>query len=398
MPSILAGGPRVRRALRPDTDDRAAAVTTRSLKVLLCAATGLFATGCAVVDHEQRRWIFMPTTQAWGPGVEAARGMQDVWIDYTSQHPEQRGQPVRLHGLWLPRPEADAPVLLFLHGVRWDVRASAPRLRRLHALGFSVLGIDYRGFGQSRHADTWAARAPLPGAGEAAGPDLGARGGDAVPSESLAAEDARAAWAWLASRHPGRPRYVAGHSVGANMAVRLAAEVGDEAGVIVEGGFLSSGEHFRSLRWGWLPITGLITQHFDAGSRIAAVGSPVLVVHGSQDSMIPPAMGRALYERARQPKRFVLVEGGVHEDADERGHAQLRVAVRQVFGVSPPPEAAGAGPAADASQRETRRARQAISASPAAISPSVPPSGTGASANSAVPALTPSEPSLATAR
>jgi uncharacterized protein len=369
-----------------------------AVKALLCAAACMFATGCAVVDHEQRRWIFMPTTQAWAPGVAAAQGMQEVWIPYTSQHPEQQGQPVRLHGLWLPRPEADAPVLLFLHGVRWDVRASAPRLRRLHALGFSVLGIDYRGFGQSRHGGVPAALQPRAGAGQASGPDLGARGGEAVPSESLAAEDARAAWAWLARRHPGRARYVAGHSVGANMAVRLAAEVDDEAGVIAEGGFLSAGEHFRSLRWGWLPITGLITQHFDAGSRVAAVGSPLLVVHGSEDSMISPAMGRALYERARQPKRFVLVEGGVHENADELGHAQLRQAVQQVFGIRPPAGQGAEGPAAEASQREPRRARQAISASPAAIRPSVPPSGTGASANSAVPAFTPSAPSLATAR
>jgi len=279
----------------------------------------------------------MPTTQAWAPGVAAAQGMEEVWIDYRSQHLEQRDEPVRLHGLWLPRTEPDAPVLLFLHGVRWDVRASAQRLRRLHALGFSVLGIDYRGFGQSSPGGKGPPVGYRPGEGQAYRPDLGVRGGEGVPSESLAAEDARAAWEWLAARHPGLPRYVAGHSVGANMAVRLAAEVGDEAGVIAEGGFLSSGEQFRSLRWGWLPITGLITQHFDAGSRIGAVGSPVLVVHGSEDTMIDPAMGRELYARARQPKRWVLVEGGVHEDADARGHSQLRVAVQQLFGLGATP-------------------------------------------------------------
>jgi uncharacterized protein len=309
---------------------RRRAFACRALAALLLPAA---LAGCAVVDYEQRRWIFMPTTQAWAPGVAAAQGMHEVWIPFVSQHPEQRGQAVRLHGLWLPRPEFDAPVLLFLHGVRWDVRASAQRMRRLHALGFSVLGIDYRGFGLSSGGGADPALHNPPGAGQAAGPDLGARGSETVPSETLAAEDARAAWAWLAQRHPQRPRYIAGHSVGANMAVRLAAEVPDEAGVIVEGGFLSSGEHLRSLRWGWLPVAGMITQHFDAGSRIARVGSPVLVVHGSHDTMISPAMGRALYERARPPRRFVLVEGGVHENTDEVGHAQLREAVQQFFGL-----------------------------------------------------------------
>lgn len=313
--------------------DRAAPGGRRG-RVLLAALLCALGSGCAVVDFEQRRWIFMPTTQAWAPGVAAAEGMEEVWIPFVSQHLEQRGEPVRLHGLWLPRPEVDAPVLLFLHGVRWDVRASAQRMRRLQALGFSVLSVDYRGFGFSSPGGaggTSAGRDPVRKAGQGEGADPGASVRGSVPSETLAAEDAREAWAWLARRHPGVPRYVAGHSIGANIAVRLAAEVGDEAGVIVEGGFLSSGEHFRSLRWGWLPITGMITQHFDAGSRIASVGSPVLVVHGSEDTMIAPAMGRALYERAREPKRFVLVEGAVHENADEVGHAQLREAVQQFF-------------------------------------------------------------------
>lgn len=299
------------------------------LLLALALAAGLLA-GCAVLDEQQRRWIFQPSDRTWWGGLAAAEGMQDVWIEFDSR---ETGRPVRLHGLFAAQSDPRAPVLLYLHGARYDVRGSAHRMRRMQELGFAVLGVDYRGFGLSSPGGADPALHPPAGAGEAAGPDLGARGSETVPSETLAAEDARAAWAWLAERHPARPRYIAGHSVGANMAVRLAAEVTDEAGVIVEGGFLSAGEHFRSLRWGWLPITGLITQHFDAGSRIAAVGSPVLVVHGSRDTMISPAMGRALYERAREPRRFLLVEGAVHENADEIGHAQLREAVQQFFGL-----------------------------------------------------------------
>ncbi len=263
-------------------------------------------TGCAVVDYEQRRWIFQPITDSWAPAETAARGMQDVWIDYRSSHPEQLDQHVRLHALWLPQPEPAAPVLLFLHGVRWDVRASAPRMRQLHELGFSVLGIDYRGFGRSSAA---------------------------MPSEELVAEDARQAWAWLARTQPTAARYIFGHSLGGNVAVRLAQEVPGEAGLIVEGGFTSTGELFRSTRWGWLPITGLITQHFDAGSRIAHVGSPVLVVHAAQDTMIAPAQGRALFDKAQQPKRFLLVEGAVHENTGAVGAAAYREALRELFGL-----------------------------------------------------------------
>lgn len=279
-------------------------------KVALAAALCAQLAGCAVVDYEQRRWIFMPTRSTWGPGLEAAQGMDEVWIDYVSAHPEHPGAPVRLHGLWLAQPDPGAPVVLFLHGVRWDVRASAPRMRQLHALGFSVLCIDYRGFGRSS---------------------------DALPSETMAAEDARAAWDWLARTHPASKRFVFGHSLGAAVAVRLAQEVPDESGLIVEGAFTSTIDVLRSTSWGWLPITGLITQRFDAGSRIAEVGSPVLVVHGSEDGMVSPTLGRALYERARPPKRFLLVEGAVHENTDVVGHAQYRQALRELFGLGATP-------------------------------------------------------------
>jgi pimeloyl-ACP methyl ester carboxylesterase len=277
--------------------------------MLMGALLGALFSGCAIVDHEQRRWIFQPITSSWGPAEAAAQGMQDVWVDFVSQHPQQPGRPVRLHGLWLPQPDPAAPVLLFLHGVRWDVRASAPRMRSLHGLGFSVLGIDYRGFGRSSRA---------------------------MPSETLVAEDALQAWLWLAGRHPQARRFVFGHSLGGAAAVRLAAEVDDEAGLIVEGGFTSTADVLRSTRWGWLPVTRLITQHFDAGSRIAQVGSPVLVVHAEQDGMIKPALGRALYDKALPPKRWVLVEGAVHENTDEVGRTAYQRALQELFGLRAP--------------------------------------------------------------
>jgi pimeloyl-ACP methyl ester carboxylesterase len=279
-----------------------AAVLKLAVAVQLCATLA----GCIIVDYEQRRWIFQPVDDTWSPGLAAAEGMQDVWIDFVSTHPEQRGEAVRLHGLWLPQPETEAPALLFLHGVRWDVRASAPRMRQLYALGFSVLGIDYRGFGRSTVF---------------------------MPSETLVAEDARAAWDWLARTQPQAHRYVFGHSLGAAIAVRLAQEVSDESGLIVEGAFTSTIDVLRSTSWGWLPIDWLITQRFDAASRIAQVGSPVLVVHGSEDTMVSPKLGRALYDQALPPKLFVLVEGAVHENTDVIGHEQYRQALQELFGL-----------------------------------------------------------------
>ena len=77
-----------------------------------------------------------------------------------------------------PRRIRQAPLLLYLHGARRNVEASAFRIRQMGALGFSVLAVDYRGFGLST---------------------------DELPSEAAVYEDARVAWDWLGHRRPDAP-------------------------------------------------------------------------------------------------------------------------------------------------------------------------------------------------
>jgi alpha-beta hydrolase superfamily lysophospholipase len=327
------------------------------------------AAGCAALDEQQRRWIFQPSDRAWSGGLAAAQGMTDVWIEFDEGRPEDarsmlarqtppahdRGRSgadgasaadrtpayaahvaadaepaglaapalpmpgtVQLHALWLPQADPAAPVLLYLHGARWDVRGSAHRMRRLHDMGFAVLGVDYRGFGQSTAA---------------------------LPSEASAVEDALAAWHWMAAQWPQRQRFVFGHSLGGAVAVQLAARLGAAqagtaatpaqslAGLIVEGSFTSIADVYRTLKWGWLPLQPLITQRFDAGEQMAGVKAPVLVVHGSEDRLISPALGRALFDRAPGPKRFVLVRGGSHHNANAVGQAEVRAAMAELFGL-----------------------------------------------------------------
>jgi len=268
--------------------------------VLLVVAT---LAGCATFDEQQRKWIFQPSVGTSGWGYYRVDGTQDVWIDHVSS---LSGRPVKLHALWLPQTNPNAPLMLYLHGARRNVEGSGFRIRHMQELGFAVLAIDYRGFGQSSSE---------------------------LPSEELATEDARAAWDWLALQYPGRPRYIFGHSLGGAIAVNLAAEVADEQGLIVEGTFTSIADVFRSFKWGWLPVTALITQRFEAADKIASVKAPVLVVHGSNDGLIPVELGRTLFERAAAPKRFVLVEGGTHYSTSGMGQALYREALRELFGL-----------------------------------------------------------------
>jgi len=284
----------------------------KRLIALLLVSLGLLA-GCATLDEKQRQWIFQPSDRTWSGGSLAAEDMDDVWIEFTSA---ETGEPVKLHGLWHPHPDlrqrADAPVLLYLHGARWNVTGSAFRIRRMQELGFSVLAVDYRGFGKSTQQ---------------------------LPSEKLAAEDARAAWDWLAQRHPERPRYIFGHSLGGAIAIELARQVQDERGTLVEGTFTSIPDVVSTFRWGWLPISPLITQRFESVRKVADIGSPLLVVHGSEDRLIKPELGQKLFEAARGPKAFVLVEGGSHHNTNSVGQPQYRQALAELFGLGEAPRA-----------------------------------------------------------
>ncbi|MGR4867352.1 alpha/beta hydrolase [Variovorax sp. LARHSF232] len=279
-----------------------------SLFALTTVFAGTLAGGCSTLDAQQREWIFQPSDRSWGNTASMTADMDDVWIDFKSS---LTGEPARLHGLWLGgKPESvDTPVLLYLHGARFNVAGSAPRIQRMHALGFSVLAVDYRGFGKSSKG---------------------------LPSEDSAREDALAAWTWLAARHPQQRRYIFGHSLGGAIGIDLASRVDDESGTIVEGTFTSISDVVSSFKWGWLPFSPFLTQRFDALARVKDIGAPLLVVHGALDDLIRPELGRKLYEAATVPKMFVLVNGGSHHSTNTVGAAQYRAALNQLFRMKPP--------------------------------------------------------------
>jgi alpha-beta hydrolase superfamily lysophospholipase len=178
-------------------------------------------------------------------------------------------------------------VLLYLHGARWNLTASAARVDRWRNLGFNVLAIDYRGFGKSS---------------------------DVVPTEEGAYEDAEAAWEYLARLAPGRKRFIVGHSLGGAVAAELARRRGDAAGVVLEATFTSVRDLIAGSAWGILPIDLVLTQEFDTLKKIPDIKVPLLVVHGTRDAVVPYEMGERLYEAAKGPKKLIKVEGGSHHN------------------------------------------------------------------------------------
>jgi len=182
------------------------------------------------------------------------------------------------------------------------------RIERWRQLGFSVLAVDYRGFGKST---------------------------DVAPSEAYAYEDAEAAWDELARLAPGRKRFIVGHSLGGAIATELARRHPEADGLVLEATFTSVRDMIEQSPWGFLPVGLILTQNFDALAKLPQVRMPVIVVHGTRDSVVPFQMGERLFAAAREPKRFVRVEGAGHHNLSGIGLDQYRRALADVFGLHP---------------------------------------------------------------
>lgn len=284
----------------------------------VAAASGILslltAAGCGQLEQKERELTFRiePGTAGWYSGLPA--DVQEVSLPVTSY-----GKTEHIHTWWWPASRPDAPTLLYLHGARWNLTGHVFRLEQLRDFGFSILAIDYRGFGKSD--------------GE-------------LPSEKTVYEDARIAWQHLAQLQPDPgKRFIYGHSLGGAVAVDLASSIrngrGEEhalpeaAGLIVESSFTSLADIARTFSYRWLPIQLLLTQKFDSVRKIAKVDMPVLIVHGSSDPYVPAHFSQELFDAARGRKHLLMVEGGSHNNSLWVGQAQYRAAFRELFGWKP---------------------------------------------------------------
>jgi alpha-beta hydrolase superfamily lysophospholipase len=272
-----------------------------SLLLLACLLV-LLPIGCAKLEQTERELVFRiePGTARWFSGLPA--GLEEVHL----QSPAL-GTNESLHAWWWPAARKDAPALLYLHGSRWNLTGQLFRIEQLHALGFSVLAVDYRGFGQSRGA---------------------------LPSERSVYQDALIAWEHLARLQPeADKRFIYGHSLGGAVAVNLAHELTGEnraqaAGLIVESSFTNLGDVAAAVTNTSLPVRWLLSQEFDSLSKIGEVGIPVLIAHGRDDRYVPSRFSEALFEAASEPKQLLLIEGANHNNGLRMAGSSYRQALQ----------------------------------------------------------------------
>ncbi len=198
-----------------------------------------------------------------------------------------------VHGWFIPAevPAGDRPppTIVHFHGNAENIAPYSMLGRLTHDAGFNLLLVDYRGFGRS----------------------------SGRPSEAGIYRDGEAALRYLRSR-PGIDTgriIVWGRSIGACVAVHLAAVDHGIAGLVLESSFTSA----RELLWHGgaivlYPLSFLATYRFDQAGKMAGVTAPILFVHGTDDRIAPFRLGRRLHDLAPGPKTFLAIKGGGHND------------------------------------------------------------------------------------
>lgn len=193
---------------------------------------------------------------------------------------------------WEAAPAPGRPIIVYFHGNGGSIAGRVFKVRPFVEAGYGVLLVSWRGYG----------------------------GNPGSPSEEGLLADGRAALDHVGGR---APVVLLGESLGAAVAVRLAAERTPVA-AILEAPFASAvsvgAEHY----W-WLPVRLLMKDRFESIRWIGEVTAPLLILHGERDGVVPVAHGRRLLAAANEPKRGVFLPEAGHNDLFEHGAAGIEL-------------------------------------------------------------------------
>jgi pimeloyl-ACP methyl ester carboxylesterase len=251
----------------------------RVLRIALLVLLGVVVAGAALWPV-QRRLIYFPDRAGVPAAATVLPGARDVTLDTSDG--------LRL-GAWLVPPTSWPRHLAVLvaPGNAGNRLGRVPLARALAGEGFTVLLMDYRGYG----------------------------GNPGSPTEEGLARDVRAAREYLtgpASFAANRVIYF-GESLGAAVATELAVEY-PPAALVLRSPFenlVAVGRYHYPM----LPVGGLLRDRYPVAELVDRVTVPTVVIYGGSDSIVPPEQSRAVAARAAGRVRVVRVEAADHNDA-----------------------------------------------------------------------------------
>jgi len=247
------------------------------MRIVLVALAALLSV-VAIVWSQQRRLIYFPFGQVPPPFAVGLDGAAPV------SFPTADG--LTLNGWFVSRTSTPDFTLIVFNGNAGNRAFRAPLADALARAGMAVLLFDYRGFG----------------------------GNPGSPTEAGLKQDARGARAYVVSRAEVDPRRLVyfGESLGTAVAADL-ADAHPPAGLILRSPFTSLTD-VGSHHYAFLPVRWLLRDRYATIDRIARVNTPLLVIGGDRDRIVPIEQTRRVYEAAGGPKRLLVIEGADHND------------------------------------------------------------------------------------
>ena len=173
--------------------------------------------------------------------------------------------------------------LLIFHGNAGDLSNRIYKLNELNKLEINILLISWRGFS----------------------------GNKGSPTEKNLYKDAEAAIKWLNKKNVNNNQIILyGESLGTGIAVEMAKK-NDFNSIILESPFTSI-ENSAKIYYPYLPVKYLLKDRYDTISKIKMVESPIMIMHGEKDDVVPFSMGKELFEKANSPKQSYFTPDDDH--------------------------------------------------------------------------------------
>lgn len=276
---------------------------------MILETLGVFAGGYALLVGGlavfQRDMIYHPGRERPTPAESGVPEMAEV--------PVRTQDGILVTGWYAPPPTDHAPLVVYFHGNAGTLARRAPKARVLIDAGYGVLLAGYRGFG----------------------------GNPGRPSEPGLYADARAALGWLQRIEGiGRDRMaIYGESLGTGVATQMAHEFEGIGALILEAPFTSLVEMAPPI---FLPGMAdmLMVDRYESLGRIGNNQSPLLILHGEQDGLVPVDMGRRMLDAAQGDKEGVFLPKAGHNDIWENGgQERLLDFLERVLPAGPRPSA-----------------------------------------------------------
>ena len=173
--------------------------------------------------------------------------------------------------------------LVLFHGNAGDLSNRIYKLNELNKLDINILLISWRGFS----------------------------GNKGSPTEKNLYEDAEAAIKWLNEKKVENNQIILyGESLGSGVAVEIGKK-NNFNGIILESPFTSV-ENSAKIYYPYLPVKFILKDKYDSINKIDKIRTPILIMHGKKDDIIPFSMGKELFEKANNPKYSYFTLDDVH--------------------------------------------------------------------------------------